>query len=241
MISPTFTLSLIRELRGSPITVLVAMILLEQSGQIPITAQLLKDCTGYGDHTLTDSLRALTSPARQIVVRVSGGWRLASGFQLPLEIQSQNREKRGFEAVNVNNVVMVGTEQEKANNNINSTENREIRGFLNSIGIYEPKAGQLAALEWMTMEYVQTHAQAIKFEKWESPTGMLIHRLQNNHPTPQVNLNRIDPRDQAAKWTGHEVGCRCPDCSIIRSADGDTRIMCPDCRHYHCECGNAEN
>ena len=79
-----------------PATVLVAILLLEQSGQIPVTAQLLKDVTGYGDHTITDSLRVLESPTRQIIRRVVNGWRLSQGFQMPLELQSQNRDIRGF-------------------------------------------------------------------------------------------------------------------------------------------------
>lgn len=232
MTSPTFTLSLIRELRGSPLTVLVAIMLLEKSGQVPATAQLLKDTTGYGDHTLTDSLRALTSPTRQIVVRVAGGWKLASGFQLPLEIQ--NRDIRGFETVNAVNVVMV-EEVKHLENNINSRdENREIRGFLIAAGIMEPKASKLARLPWMTKEYIAAHVKAIKYETWEKPAGMLIHRLENQYPMPTINPDRLDPKAVAAEWTGHEIGCHCEDCTMVRT--GGTRIMCPDCKHYHCEC-----
>jgi hypothetical protein len=241
MTQPTFTLDLVRSLRGSPLTCLIAIVLLEQSGQIPVTAQLLKDVTGYKDHTITDSLRMLTLPTCQIVVRVAGGWRLASGFQLPLEIQSQNREYRGFEPVNAVNAVMVESKTLLEDSINNRTENRDIRGFLHSVGIQEPKAGRLAKLEWVTREYVSAHVAAIELESWEHPQGMLIHRLENKYPAPEVKRNSRQSAAAvtaiAAKFTGHETGCYCEDCSMIRLA-GNTDILCPDCRHYHCECSD---
>jgi hypothetical protein len=119
MTIPIFTLSLVRELRGSPLTVLVAILLLESSGQDPITAQLLKDVTGFGDHTITDSLHALSSPTRQLVVRVNGGWRISSGFQLPLEISTLSTV--GVDNFPHRDIVPEGEASRR--------ENREYRGF----------------------------------------------------------------------------------------------------------------
>ncbi|TSA54216.1 MAG: hypothetical protein D4R38_02650 [Dehalococcoidia bacterium] len=123
--NPSFTLSLVRELRGSPLTVLVACILLEQSGQTPITAQLLKDVTGYKDHTITDSLRTLESPTRQLITRNIHGWHIAHGFQLPLEFSTEL------------STTPVDQRSDPAGNgceirNHNSLINRDIRGFINS-------------------------------------------------------------------------------------------------------------
>jgi len=116
--SPTFTLSLVRELRGSPLTVLVAILLLESSGQVPITAQLLKDVTGFGDHTITDSLHALSSPTRQFVVRINGGWRLTAGFQLPLQLNSPDVS-----------MLSTGDVDKFPHREASHRENREYRGF----------------------------------------------------------------------------------------------------------------
>jgi hypothetical protein len=187
MNTPTFTTSLIRELRGSPLTVLVALLLLEQSGQVPVTAQLLKDCTGYGDHTLTDSLRALTSPSRQIVVRVPGGWRLAGGFQLPLEIQSENRIIREFEPTTTT-ALMVESKKNRYKAAVGEEENRELRGFespdqeiIHRIfhiegRIGEPMATRLALLPGMDAITAMAHCCKAAMENTE--TGLLIHRLR---------------------------------------------------------------
>ena len=194
MTSPIFTTSLIRELRGSPLTVLVAILLLEQSGQIPVTEILLKDATGYGDH----SLRALTSPSRQIVVRVPGGWRLASGFQLPLEINSEgpgisreNRELRGFGATTTT-ALMVENKKHSDKAVAGAEQNRELRGFdlwadeqilshkiLKTEGrIGEPMCTRLALLDSMSPVLAMAHCIKAAFENIE--IGLLIHRLRND-------------------------------------------------------------
>jgi hypothetical protein len=189
MSTPAFTLSLVRELRGSPLTILVACILLEQSGQVPITAQLLKDVTGYRDHTITDSLRALESPTRQLVARVTGGWRLACAFQLPLELSTgevdnsnQNRDIRGFGVSSSSSssrrpVSFLLEEEEEG-------ENRDIRGFgenhslLVSLGVGEPKATQLANLHHVTPEFILSHFNAIKGSTLG--IGTAIYRIEHN-------------------------------------------------------------
>jgi hypothetical protein len=210
-----FTISLIRELRGSPLTILVACILLEQSGQVPITAQLLKDVTGYRDHTITDSLRALESPTRQLVTRVTGGWRLTEGFQLPLELSTgpvdnspQNREYRGFgvsssPSLNKSESFLLEEEEEG--------KNRKYRGFANpdfnenhkllrSYGVGEPKATQLANLHHVTPDYIQAHFAAIKDTALS--IGTAIHRIEHQWTSdpellplpPQKPKNQTDGR-----------------------------------------------
>ena len=211
----TFTLSLVRELRGSPLTVLVACILLEQSGQTPITAQLLKDVTGYKDHTITDSLRALESPMRQLVIRCHGGCRLASGFQLPLELHrpdvltestelstapvdnsDENRDIRGFHNsssssfTSKTNSFLLEEEEEEG-------KNRDIRGFdanpdfeenhklLRANGVGEPKATKLAQLRHVTPKYIAAHLAAIKDTKLS--IGTAIYRIEHQW-TPDPNL-----------------------------------------------------
>ena len=212
--TPTFTLSLVRELRGSPLTILVACILLEQSGQTPITAQLLKDVTGYKDHTITDSLRALESPMRQLVIRCHGGWRLASSFQLPLELHrpdvltestelstapvdnsDENRDIRGFHNsssssfTSKTNSFLLEEEEEG--------KNRDIRGFdanpdfeenhklLRANGVGEPKATQLASMHHVTPKYIAAHLAAIEDTKLS--IGTAIYRIEHQW-TPDPNL-----------------------------------------------------
>ena len=197
MTTPQFTISLIRELRGSPLTILVACILLEQSGQVPITAQLLKDVTGYRDHTVTDSLRALEVPTRQLVTRVVGGWRLAKdGFQLPLELStgdvenfSENRDIRGFSlssCPSFNKKKNKSLEKEEEEEN----ESRDIRGFgfeanlkaAYQAGIRDPKAKRIAGMNHVTPQFIRDHVAHALAQGHE--LGTAISRIENNWPAP---------------------------------------------------------
>jgi hypothetical protein len=198
MTKPIFTLSLVRELRGSPLTVLVAILLLEQSGQVPVTAQSIKDCTGFGDHTITDSLRALERPTCQLVARVTGGWRLSNGFQLPLEIQ--NRELRGFDATTTtttyispvfikNKKMEIQVEAEAVTGN-----NRELRDFAtpNQEAVYKILGESLVGEPLRTKLsisiddpiYVLAHCLKAAYENIE--VALLIHRLRSHDNVDEV-------------------------------------------------------
>jgi len=190
---PQFTISLIRELRGSPLTVLVAILLLEQSGQVPVTAQFLKDATGYGDHTITDALRALESPTRQLVIRVAGGWRLSYGFQLPLSIE--NREYRGFgvsgssSAIEETNDPLLpppGENREYRDSYQVSAKRKADRQACKSAciasGIHEPIASQISALAWTTPEYIRAHVSEVLCKGHE--IGLAVWRIKNQWDAP---------------------------------------------------------
>jgi hypothetical protein len=184
----TFSFSLIRELRGAPITVLLAFILLEQSGQVPVTALLLRDSTGYGDHTVTDSIRALESPTRQLIFRVTNGWRLAKGFQLPLEYSGPNRDIRDS-LPTTTTARYEGTDQTSEAVVVINKENRDIRGFspeqeaikriLEDALIGDPVKSQLIAM-YDDPLYVLAHVLRSSYEGEQS--GLLIHRLRNHDP-----------------------------------------------------------
>lgn len=233
--APIFTVSLVRELRGSPLTVLVAILLLEQAGQIPVTAQLLKDVTGYGDHTITDSLRALEAPTRQIIRRVINGWRLSRGFQLPLEIQSQNRDIRGFgdscSSSLIESTVIYSKEKQQE-----KEENRDIRGFSENhaaalkAGIRDPKASNLAKLPYVTPDFIRGHAALAKSQG--NPIGTAIYRIENNWLLSDEFDGKQKIAEAAAVITGHQAGCICIDCQFARSGAS----ICPDCGHYYCTC-----
>jgi hypothetical protein len=230
--APIFSINLIRELRGSPLTVLMAILLLEQAGQIPITAQLLKDITGYGDHTITDSLRVLESPTRQIIRHVINGWRLSRCFQLPLEFQPQNRDIRGFIAsssCSLNESTVIYSEEEQE-------ENRDIRGFTDNhaaalkAGIRDPKATTLAKLPHVTPDFIRGHIAWVK--KQGNSEGTAIYRIEHNWPVPDEYISKQANADHTAELTSHEPGCKCIDCQLVRAG----AQLCPNCRHYYCEC-----
>jgi len=180
---PVFTASLIRSLRGSPLTVLIACIFLESSGQVPVTINLLKTITGYGDHTISDALRLLTDTTNQSLIRVTGGWRISCSFQLPLSINSQNRENRGFGGYSSSSSksnpdsFLLEEEEEEG-------KNRENRGFQENLsillahGVGEPKASQLAKLHHVTPDFINAHFTAIKGSTLT--IGTAIYRIEHN-------------------------------------------------------------
>lgn len=196
-----FTTSLVRELRGSPLTILVAILLLEQNGQVPVTAQLLKDVTGYGDHTITDALRVLDSPTRQIVTRRSGGWRLTVGFQLPLEFQNpgiprENREKRDSLTTTTATTRLEECEGLPVEAAVIKSQNRDYRGFgpeqkaiykiLFDAGVGEPVRSDLTRSNKDPL-FVLAHAIQAAYENIE--TGLLIHRIRYGD-VPQEKYRR---------------------------------------------------
>ncbi|MGA2490210.1 MAG: hypothetical protein ABSF99_08490 [Anaerolineales bacterium] len=252
--NPVFSISRVRELRGSPLTILVAIILLEQSNQVPVTAQLLQDVTGYGEHTITDSLRALTSPTRQIVIRVAGGWRIAQGFQMPLEIQNrekcdfepQNREIRGFGASSSSCSLTINNIKDSEEQEERISENREFRGFdifrenhelAIKLGIADPKASQLAGMPSVTPELIQAHVDQVISEG--RPLGTAIYRLMHGW-APRVDKKSKQSKIeiQTAELTGHKPGCDCTDCQMSRAGVP----VCPTCHHVYqnCECAETE-
>ena len=194
---PTFTVSLIRELRGSPLTVLIAILLLEEIGQIPVSAQALKTVTGYGDHTIADSLRALESPTRQFVTRVTGGWRLTTGFQLPLMFK--NRDIRDYPPTTTTRLEETYLPSGKIVEA--EVQNRDIRGFtseqsaiykmLGDALVGEPVRTRLS-LDLDDPLYVLAHCYKASLENTDIP--LLIHRLRYRDQVEGVYLRKAQDK-----------------------------------------------
>ena len=242
-----FPIHQIRELRGSPITILLAIILLEQSGQVPVTAQLLKDVTGYKDHTITDSLRLLTLPERQMLTRVRGGWRLAMAFQIPLLLENrdirENRVIREFPPSSCSsskNLLVNPDSEEQEEEIIEIREIRDSDAFRANyktaveLGIRDPKASQLAALPHVTPEYIQAHIDQVNDQ--DLPIGTAIYRIMHKW-APRIDKAKSAKKEHAAQIAGlmgHEPGCKCSDCILASFG----LPVCPDCHHVYqnCEC-----
>lgn len=221
----SFTYSMVRELRGSPITVLVAIMLLERAGQVPVTAQLLKDVTGYRDHTITDCLRTLSLPTRQIVVRALGGWRLANGINLVLPLENREyRESLSSSSSSLNKKeqsLLSEQEQERV-------ENREYRDSsvhrkAIELGIHEPKASEIAGLVHVTAEYIEAHIKQAQDEG--HLIGTAIYRITHGWAARGSRPGKVN---------GHKDECKCGDCQLIKIGVG----LCSECLRAtpNCEC-----
>lgn len=106
-------------------------------------------------------------------------------------------------------------------------------------GIREPKKTRLAGLRHVTPEIIRGHVAQGRAQG--VPLGTVIYRIENDWLVEpkymDIKTDAVDPAKEAAAFTGHKLNCKCVDCSIIRSLNGSTELMCPDCGHYHCECG----
>jgi hypothetical protein len=94
-----FTHDTVRWMGLQVLAVYVLLQVAEKEGQVPTTHQWIwehmPDKTGI--NSVTAALRWLTSPERQLAVRVSGGWRLTgNAFQLPLgyELKDESQIKQ---------------------------------------------------------------------------------------------------------------------------------------------------
>jgi hypothetical protein len=210
---------IIRTLRGSPITVLVAFYTLERDGQTPITARLLKQVTGYGDHTVTDAIALLETPDFQMITRARGGWRLAQASQLILPMpELENREKREYRekrdllpsssSSNRKDLELLVEEEEE---NREKREYREKRDFqqclklLHSHGVGEPKASRLAELHHVTPDFITSHFTAIADSSLS--LGTAIYRIEHNwNPAllPSAPPAKRSPTDEGRRYSEGE-------------------------------------
>lgn len=189
-----FDTRMIRELRGAPITVLVAIIALERTGCRPVTAAQLQTTTGYSANTITTALRALEDPTRSAIHRVTGGWITAEAYQLPLAYQTDENPDIENRKICESDSTTTTTRYEEHKKRIavaviNPDENRKIydsltpdqelvRTILTNDGtLGEPTCTDLATKEWIDPEYAMAHVIRWAYENQE--TGLLVHRLRN--------------------------------------------------------------
>lgn len=155
----------------------------------PVTAQALKDITGYKDHTITDSIRILEDPTRQLVHRMYKGWRLSSAFQLPLgtdgtEVIRDIREKVLSSSSGLIDIDL------KQNPLPPPEENRDIREKLPNYesaheaalkaGIRDPMAEKIADLPFVTPELIAGHVAQTQVE--HKHLGAAIYRIMHQWP-----------------------------------------------------------
>lgn len=83
-------------------------------------------------------------------------------------------------------------------------EIRQCMALLRSAGIIGKKAREIAEDHHISADMIKAHLAWVKTEQWDSPTGMVIYRLQNHVDAPQLNE------------LGHVLECRCEECRQMR-------------------------
>ena len=198
------TLTQLRALRGTPLTVLVTLLVTSQ----PVTQRWLCRTTGYSDKTVAQALDTLTTLGH--VERTDyRHWRLASDpcalFDLaallagPAEIvDSTISEPTTATGTGIVPIIHETAEAEGARDS-SKVGFSVLRHALAQAGIYEPMQSRLAALPHVTQRYVAAHVARAAEEG--CPVALLIHRIRSADPAPP------DPCPRCGRTGKHALDC----------------------------------
>ena len=183
-------LELLRELKGAPLSVLLALALVKQ----PVQIVWIESVTGYTDDTIVKALRTLTE--FNYAVRIGReSWQIATTIQLPFIPEALPEPDKKLNP-KISDLKPSTTTDININhsNNLRAVVVPEKIGVydrLKSIGVGEPNRSRLANMEHITLDYLNAHYEHWKLEN--KPLGLLIHRLRSCDPAPK-RINQDDYR-----------------------------------------------
>jgi len=250
------TMTFVRAIKGAPASVLWALMLTQSM----MTSLELQQWTGYKGDNITVAVRLLVDLGWVVARTPRGPWGLAEGRQLPLMsgiAQLEGFEKTDSDLIGVSAVVVVDADSKNALSSDSTTttttkratpikseswtdDERANFAALKAAGILGRKARQLAVLPWVTVEYIEAHAEMVKHEFWDNPTGMMIHRMTDEMPAENVRLRKaaaVKLKPNMNDWLGcssgdddlpHAEDCNCIDCKRLHPENFcDWRISLP--------------
>ena len=196
---PSLTLKAVHQLKGAPLSIVVALLLLQRSAK---AIELARYCN-YDQDTITKALRKLEDVFLfGLVVRVRGGWCLAdSAYQLPLTGEPNGENPKFSDnppSSSRVNIVNESKELTTTNQNPKFSDNYEV---CKELGIVEPSASVISDLEHVTPEYIRAHVYNLK----ESDTlGAAVYRIKKGWKMPvtvfvkEININECFLDDDAS-------------------------------------------
>ena len=198
----------IRSLKGPGLSVLVVLLMHKGSA---LKAEDLRKWTGYANQAVTDALSVLRSLG--LVVHGPRGFSLVDQFDLWFFQNHENHDSLGenhdfHDRDNLNHDnhdsrAKKGRACGKPVDNFARTVDNFLSEVLESYGIVEPKRGQLAALEGLTVKIVHELVRALRTQTGERyTTGLLVHALEAG--SWRVAAQVADTA--RTKYTGGEFG-----------------------------------
>ncbi len=180
-----------RAMKGNDLKVFWAMWILGASG---VGNKAIKDLCGLSFPTVASCLVNLKFLGLITKTHRTDGWHITeSGIQLLLPLDASTNFLHSESIINIDNPLTT-KELKDINNNNNQPSERifdsEILKALHQIGIYDPKAQDLASLDHMTQEYISSWAQALEeglVGKGGSDIPLAIHLMGQNAPAPEPN------------------------------------------------------
>jgi hypothetical protein len=194
----TYLHSLPRQLGSKTFIVWFLLACAEQEQITPVSHRWLLDHmpAQTSPNTITTALQYLCNPENQIAVRVTGGWRLASAVQLPLQIK--NRAESDSWASSSSSAMEESkdtfedpllpparnrAERDSWQVSAKSREDRQAcKAACLNAGIHDPTATQIAALIWVTPNYIRDHVAEVQRHGQE--IGLAIWRMKNQWNAP---------------------------------------------------------
>jgi hypothetical protein len=224
-------LTLLRQLKGAPLSILFALTFVNQ----PVQAKWISSITGYSPNTISSALVLLLEMTLVSCNRSRSAWQLTGAAkQLPLAMALEAPDRKNCDPQPLSTPPpppppiegRIGLQKEeeipdRENCDPQLSQLSELRAILYDYGIGEPMLTTLLKMDHISLDYLVAHVTKARLE--ELPANHLIQRLRSNDAKPSTN-------DQ-----GHAVGCKCDDCDYYKI------IICDDCGDHHyafqrCEC-----
>lgn len=241
----------LRNMKGNDLKVLVAMFIL---GSVNIGNQAIKQFLGLHYTTIQNCLDNLAGLGMVTKTHRTKGWQITDGglqMLLPDNPSHILYDSEPSSSSNINNIKDlkikdITTTKELSAKNCDS----EIQKELHDMGIFDPKAFDLACMEHITSEYLASWKTALKFKqvgRGGRDIRLVIYKMGYKHSAPIVPKEYLEsdmcefcgdsawdhgglPRCNGRHY--YTLGKRdtCYQCNEIEC------ICCKDCLEYPCEC-----
>ena len=244
----------LKNMKGNDLKVLVAMWLL---GAVNIGNKAIKEFLGLHYTTIQNCLDNLAGLGMVTKTHRTQGWQITDGGRqmlLPSDPSHIFYDSEAISSSNINNLkikdINITTTKEMSAKNCD----QEIQKELHNMGIFDPKAFDLACMEHVTLEYIASWETALRFK--QVGTGgrdipLVIYKMGHKHPAPTIPKEYLESDichicgDSAWDHGGlrrcngrhyYTLGKRdtCYQCSEIEC------ICCIDCSEYPCTCGESD-
>ncbi len=241
----------LKAMKGNDLKVLVAMGLL---GGVNIGNVAIKGYCGLHLTTIKNCLINLSSEGMVTKTNRTDGWQLTNGGRQMLLSGEPSNTLCDSEPSSSNNIILsdlkiidiTTTTKEISTKNCD----QEIQKELHNMGIFDPKAFDLACMEHVTLEYIASWKAALKFKQvgtGGSDIPLAIYKMGHKHSAPTVPKEYLESDichicEDSAWDHGGRTRCNgrhyytfgkrntCNQCDQV------TCICCGDCLEYPCEC-----
>jgi hypothetical protein len=196
----------LRSLRGAQPTVILAFLALHCA----LCVKDLMEYTGCSDEKIRSAVEGLADMG--LLVKQIGGHGkpyylpVSDSFFRELQIQIPDSADSGavvvVKSIGDSSLLLLQQQQQLTQ----SPENPDSTLFLANLAackechIIGGTGKEIAALEWVTPEYIKAIVQQAEGEQWDNPLGMAIHRMREGVLAPEVREN------------GHPKSCKCVTC-----------------------------